>query len=87
MSISKTTEDKMSHRTMRWKNMSWLLWPFIALWRLVTTILEMTGRFVALVLGLVFTLVGALVSLTIVGAIAGIPLFIVGFMLALRGIF
>ncbi len=77
----------MSHRTMRWKNMSWLWWPFIALWRLVTTILEMTGRFVALVLGLVFMLVGALVSLTIVGAIVGIPLFIVGFMLALRGIF
>jgi hypothetical protein len=72
---------------MRWKNMSWLLWPFIALWRLVTTILEMTGRFVALVLGLVFMLVGALVSLTIVGAIVGIPLFIVGFMLVLRGIF
>ena len=72
---------------MRWKNMSWLLWPFIALWRLVTTILEMTGRFVALVLGLVFMLVGALVSLTIVGAIVGIPLFIVGFLLVLRGIF
>ena len=77
----------MSHRTMRWKNMPWLLWPFIALWRLVTTILEMTGRFVALVLGLVFMLVGALVSLTIVGAIVGIPLFIVGFLLVLRGIF
>ncbi len=77
----------MSHRTMRWKNMSWLLWPFIALWRLVTTILEMTGRFVALVLGLVFMLVGALISLTIVGAIVGIPLFIVGFLLVLRGIF
>ena len=72
---------------MRWKNMSWLLWPFIALWRLVTTILEMTGRFVALVLGLVFMLVGALVILTIVGAIVGIPLFIVGFVLVLRGIF
>ena len=52
----KTMEDNMSHRTMHWKNISWLLWPFIAIWRLVTTILEMVGRFVAMVLGLVFFL-------------------------------
>jgi hypothetical protein len=53
----------------------------------VTTILGLTGRFVAMVLGLVLMLVGFLISLTIVGAIVGVPLFIVGFMLVLRGIF
>ena len=65
----------------------WYLWPFVALWRLITTIVEMTGRFVAMILGLVFILVGVIISLTIVGAIVGIPLAIVGILLFLRVIF
>jgi phage-related protein len=69
------------------KHIPWYLWPFAALWRLITTIVEMTGRFVAMILGLVFILVGGVVSLTIVGAIVGIPLAIVGILLFLRGIF
>ena len=65
----------------------WYLWPFVALWKLITTVVEMTGRLVALILGLVFILVGMLISLTIVGGIVGIPLAIVGILLFLRGIF
>jgi hypothetical protein len=65
----------------------WALWPFRALWTLIATIVELTGRLVAMILGFVFILVGLLVSLTIVGAIIGIPLAIVGFMLVLRGVF
>jgi hypothetical protein len=65
----------------------WFLWPFWAIWAFLTTILEMTGRFVAIVIGLVFMLVGVLVSLTIIGAIVGLPLAIIGFLLVLRGIF
>ena len=69
------------------RHIPWYLWPFVALWRLISTIVEMTGRFVAMILGLVFILVGVLISLTIVGAIVGIPLAIVGILLFLRGIF
>lgn len=65
----------------------WYLWPFVALWKLLATIVELTGRFVAMVLGIVLILVGILVSLTIVGAIIGIPLAIVGLLLLLRGMF
>ena len=65
----------------------WLLWPFVALWRLLAIIVEMTGRLVAMILGLVFILVGVIVSLTVSGAIVGIPLAIVGLLLFLRGIF
>ena len=79
----------------------WYLWPFWAIWMLLATIVEMVGRFVAIVLGLVFILVGVLVisfqrdrpysgvlvSLTVIGAIVGIPLAIIGLLLALRGIF
>ena len=65
----------------------WYLWPFVALWKLLAVIVELTGRFVALVLGIVFIAVGALISLTVIGAIVGIPLAIIGLLLLLRGIF
>ena len=65
----------------------WFLWPFVALWRLLAMIVEMTGRFVAMVLGIVFIVVGVIVSLTIVGAIIGIPMAIIGLLLLLKGIF
>ena len=55
----------------------WFLWPFVALWKLLAVIVEMTGRFVAMVLGLVFIVVGIIVSLTLIGAIIGIPLAII----------
>ena len=69
------------------KKVSWILWPFMALWRLVTFILEMTGRFVAIVLGFVLMAVGVLVSLTVVGAVVGIPVALFGLLLVFRGLF
>ena len=65
----------------------WYLWPFAALWQLIATIVGMTGRFVAMVLGLVFIIVGIIVSLTVIGAIVGIPMAITGLLLFLKGIF
>lgn len=65
----------------------WFLWPFVALWRLVTWILEMTGRFVAILLGIVFMVVGVVVTLTVIGAIVGVPMFLFGVLLVLRGLF
>lgn len=69
------------------KSVPWYLWPFWAIWMLLTTILEMSGRFLAILIGLVLMLAGVLVSLTLIGAIVGIPLAIVGFLLLVRGIF
>ncbi len=65
----------------------WILWPFVALWRLLEGILLVTGRLVALILGVVFMIVGGILTVTVVGAILGIPLLIFGFMLILRGFF
>jgi hypothetical protein len=56
----------------------WYLWPFVAIWKLLAIIVEMTGRLVAMILGIVFMIVGVLVSLTIVGAIVGVPMAIIG---------
>jgi hypothetical protein len=69
------------------KQHPWYALPFIALWKLITGIVALTGRLVAVILGFVLLLVGILVSLTVVGAIVGIPFAIVGFLLVLRGLF
>jgi hypothetical protein len=79
MEVRMTTQTK--HHT------PWFLWPFVALWRLLAVIVEMTGRFVAMVLGIVFIVVGVIVSLTIIGAIVGVPLAVIGLLLFLRGLF
>lgn len=65
----------------------WILWPFVALWNLITWILMLTGRLVAAVLGLVFMILGAILTVTVVGAVVGIPLIIFGFALMVRSIF
>ena len=64
-----------------------ILWPFVALWRFVATIVEMSGRLVAAILGLVLMIVGVIVSLTVIGLIIGIPLILFGFLLVVRGFF
>ena len=65
----------------------WFLWPFEAIWRLVAWIVGLTGRLVAVILGLVLLIVGGVLSITVVGAIVGVPLAILGFLLILRGLF
>jgi uncharacterized membrane protein HdeD (DUF308 family) len=65
----------------------WILWLFTALWRVMTFILELTERLVTIVLGVVLILVGVMVSLTIIGAVIGIPLIVFGFLLLTRGFF
>lgn len=74
----------MSRRSRGWG--SCLVWPFVALFRLVAGILILGGRFLVMVLGMVFIFVGLLISLTIVGAIIGIPLALIGLMMVFRGL-
>jgi hypothetical protein len=69
------------------KHIPWYLLPFWAIWKLVEGIVLFAGRLVAVVLGGVLMLAGILVSLTIIGAVIGIPLAILGFLLVLRGLF
>ena len=73
--------------TSRREHVPLLLWPFWAIWRLVTLILALTGRLIVAVLGLVLMVVGLLFSVTVIGAVVGIPLIIFGFLLIIRGIF
>jgi len=63
-----------------------LLWPFKAIWDLIVYIVSLTGRLVAVILGLVLLLVGVILTVTVVGAIIGIPIGIFGLLLVVRGL-
>ena len=64
-----------------------LLWPFYALWRLLTFVLSATGRLLCGVLGIALIVVGATVTLTIIGAPLGVPLVVLGVLLLVRALF
>jgi hypothetical protein len=69
------------------RNVPILLWPFYAIWRLIALIIEITGRLIGAVLGLVLMIAGVVLTITIVGAIVGVPLIIFGLMLTIRSLF
>ena len=69
------------------KRVPWLLWPFYALWRLVTLILKITGRVLCAIFGLALMAAGIAVTLSIVGAPIGIPIAAFGFLLLVRALF
>lgn len=69
------------------KRVSWLAWPFIALWRFLTFVLGLTGRLIAGVLGLVLMAVGLILIVTVIAAPLGIPLIVIGLLLTMRAIF
>jgi hypothetical protein len=64
-----------------------LLWPFYALMQLVIWILKVTGRLLGFILGIVLIVVGVLLSMTLIGAIFGVPLAILDVMLAFKSLF
>lgn len=69
------------------KRVPLLLWPFKALWDLLTWILKLTGRLVAALIGLAITIVGFVLTILVISAPIGIPMMVFGFLLMVRGIF
>jgi hypothetical protein len=80
-------EAKMTQQEKASKKVPWYLWPFWAIWKLVVGIVAATGRLVAVILGLVFLIVGVVLTVTVVGAIVGIPFIVFGLLLTVRGLF
>jgi len=64
-----------------------LLWPFYAIWRLLTFVVELIGRLLCGLLGIGLMIAGVTITLSIIGAPVGIPLASVGFLLLVRSIF
>ncbi|HUU27084.1 MAG TPA: hypothetical protein VM123_04660 [archaeon] len=69
------------------KKIHLLLWPFVALWSLLSFILRLTGRLVAGILGLALMIVGIILTVLIISAPVGIPLIVLGFLLMIRSFF
>lgn len=69
------------------RNVPILLWPFYAIWRLVTLVLELVGRMLCAVLGLGMMAAGVAITISVVAAPIGIPLAIFGFLLIVRALF
>ena len=69
------------------KSIPILLWPFYAVWRLVTFVFELIGRILSALLGIGFMFAGVAITLSVVGAPFGIPLAALGFLLLVRSLF
>jgi hypothetical protein len=63
------------------------LWPFYAIWRILTFLVELIGRLLCAILGIGLMIAGVTITLSIIGAPVGIPLASVGFLLLVRSVF
>ena len=66
---------------------SWFLWPFVTVWNLLALVLNITGRVLAGILGVLLMIVGIALTMTVAGAPVGIPLAVLGLLLIIRSIF
>jgi hypothetical protein len=66
---------------------SCLAWPFVAIWNLLSAILNLTGRLIAGVLGVALMIVGIVLTVLVVTAPIGIPLIVFGLLLIMRCLF
>lgn len=64
-----------------------LLWPFYAVWRLLTLILSAVGRLLCALLGLGIMIGGVAITMSVIGAPLGLPLAALGFLLLVRALF
>ena len=72
---------------MRYRKTPIIFWLFTAIRNLIEFIFKMTGRLVAVLLGLVIMIIGIALCFTIIGAIVGVPLAIFGIAMVVRGFF
>lgn len=84
--IIENKERAMSKKNKQ-RQVPLLLWPFYAIWRLLAWIVGLTGRLIAILLGIILMIVGLIISLTIVALPIGVPLIIFGLLLILQGLF
>ena len=64
-----------------------LSWPFRMFWSFIGFLFLAIGKIISLILSLVLIFAGIIVTMTVVGAIVGIPLIIVGVLLFIRSLF
>jgi hypothetical protein len=68
------------------KKVPLLLWPFVAIWNLIAWIVNLTGRMLAVILGLLFLILGVILIVLVITIPLGIPLALFGLLLMVRGL-
>lgn len=61
-------------------------WPFLAIWKIITWVANAIGILLTLLIGAVCMFLGFWLTMTVIGAVVGIPLFIMGLLLFVRGL-
>jgi len=77
----------MTQASVSTQHVPWYLWPFWAVWQLITWIVRLTGRLIALLIGFALIIIGAVLCITVILLPVGIPMIIFGFLLTMRGLF
>jgi hypothetical protein len=77
----------MTQASVSMQHVPWYLWPFWAIWQLITWIVRLTGRLIALLIGFALIIIGAVLCITVILLPVGVPMIIFGFLLTLRGLF
>lgn len=55
--------------------------------KLLALTFKLSGRLVLLAIGFVLMIAGVVISLTVIGAIVGVPMIVIGLILAIRSVF
>ena len=69
------------------KYVPWILWPIYLPLKIAFFIISLCGRFIGLVLAAIFILLGKFLTATIIGAIIGLPLLLIGIALGFNCLF
>lgn len=64
-----------------------IFWPFYLLWWAVSFVFKILGSILTAILGLVLIVTGVALTITLVGAVAGIPMIGAGALLLVRSLF
>lgn len=64
-----------------------ILFPFRLLFKMGMFVFALVGKGISLTIGIVITLVGIMISITIVGLIIGIPITLMGLSIVLSALF
>ena len=65
----------------------WILWPIYLPLKIAFFILSLCGRFIGLIIAAILILLGKFLTATIIGAIIGIPMLLIGIALAFTCVF
>ena len=64
-----------------------LTWPFRMVWRFIGIVFLGIGKLLSMLLGVILAAIGVALCCTIIGAIIGVPLVVLGVAMFLRSLF